>query len=74
MVGQLHNVRVEIAIVRALLDEVERVNSEPMKQIVAEQLKGELTRLGHQILDIANEMTDRPDTSGVHLRPLARTA
>jgi len=52
--SQISEVRLQAALVRTLLDEVERlVPASSLDEIPSEQLAEEITRLGHHLLDVA---------------------
>lgn len=58
----------QIAIVRALLDEMERLERASNPQMIADQLVQELERLGCRTLEVAATLVPEPRRSGVYLR------
>jgi len=70
--SQLRVVRSQTGVVRALLDEIERLQPGSVAgQVVAEQLIDELTRLGCRTLEVAAslakcEVVPIPPSSGTH--------
>jgi hypothetical protein len=73
--SQLRVVRSQAGVVRALLDEVERIHPDSVAgQVVAEQLIDELTRLGCRTLEVAamlahGEAVPVPPSSGAQPTP-----
>lgn len=64
----LHECRIQAAVVRALLDEVERIENPRTREDITDQLVEELARLGGRLLEAASAMTPMERTSGAYLR------
>ena len=67
MLRRAHDVHVQMAVIRSLLDEIERIES-ATRETLSEQMIEELARLGCRVLELASAMTPAPAVSKVRLR------